>query len=82
MDERRLFLAASWRLGLTLPGMGEGKSWLGRRIQFWGRKTDVLTSPVCSVTRPERSDVGNYCSQARANSSGEIVNGLLVSCPA
>ena len=22
---------------LTLPKMGEGTSWLGRRIQFWGR---------------------------------------------
>ena len=66
---------------LTLPTMGEGAKWLGRRIQFWGRRTDVLTSPVCEVDRPMRIDIGNYCSQAKANASGEIMSGLLVSCP-
>ncbi|MCA9662188.1 MAG: hypothetical protein KC486_27870 [Myxococcales bacterium] len=54
---------------IQLPQMGDDPRWVGRRIQFWGRLADVVTSPVVEVGRPERWAVGNYISQAV---SGEI----------
>ena len=54
---------------IQLPQMGDAPRWVGRRIQFWGRLADVVTSPVVEVGRPERWAVGNYISQAV---SGEI----------
>ncbi|EDM76906.1 hypothetical protein PPSIR1_37494 [Plesiocystis pacifica SIR-1] len=53
---------------LQLPAVLDSASWVGRRIHFWGSATDVLTSPVVSVGRPERDEVYAYVSQARAGS--------------
>ncbi len=56
---------------LRLPRPGGGASWIGRRIQFWGRHSDVLTSPIVSVSRPELPELHAYCSQAK---HGEFVS--------
>ena len=67
---------------LSLPTVAESARWIGRRIQFWGRRTDVLTSPVVEVERPKRGLIGNYVSQARGGEIGANAgNDLLVSCP-
>ncbi|HFE45559.1 MAG TPA: hypothetical protein ENJ18_08695 [Nannocystis exedens] len=55
---------------IQVPPQGQDPRWLGRRIQFWGRLADIVTSPVVEVGRPERWAVENYVSQAR---SGELV---------
>lgn len=54
---------------VTLPPMGHDHHWLGRRLQFWGSGTDVLTSPVIEVGRPGRTCVDRYVSR---QSIGEI----------
>lgn len=54
---------------LQLPPLGADAEWIGRRLQFWGRATDVMTSPVTEVRRPELDAVGNYVSAVVA---GEI----------
>jgi hypothetical protein len=51
---------------LTVPPMGQGHRWIGHRLQFWGSNTDVLTSPVIDVFRPDREAVTVYVSQSRA----------------
>jgi hypothetical protein len=51
---------------LALPPLPESGAWVGQRIQFWGRLTDVLTSPVVAVGRPRLDEVPAYVSQARA----------------
>ena len=51
---------------LRLPTVAESAAWIGQRIQFWGRGTDVLTSPVLEVGRPPREEIVAYVSQARA----------------
>jgi hypothetical protein len=51
---------------LALPELPESSQWIGQRIQFWGRATDVLTSPVVAVGRPRLEEVPAYVSQARA----------------
>jgi hypothetical protein len=51
---------------LTIPDLRASSDWVGRRIQFWGRWSDVLTSPVVSVGRPTLDEVPCYVSQARA----------------
>ena len=68
---------------LTVPPIGLGKRWIGNRIQFWGRNTDVLTSPVLDVFRPQRDDVGDYISHARAGEFDRAIacEELLVSAP-
>ncbi len=53
---------------LFLPLEDQDRKCLGKRIQFWGRDTDVLTSAVVEITRPEKRDVGSYVSQACAGS--------------
>ena len=55
---------------IQVPPVGEDFGWIGRRIQFWGRLADVVTSPVTEVGRPERWAVAHYVSQER---SGEVV---------
>ena len=55
---------------LRLPPSGHEHAWLGRRIQFWGSRADVLTSTVQDVHRPPRDSVGSYISQYAA---GEIL---------
>ncbi len=56
---------------VQIPPMGQDRSWVGRRLQFWGRYADVLTSPVQGTARPERKFIDSYISQAV---SGEIVD--------
>jgi hypothetical protein len=51
---------------VTLPPRGHDHSWLGRRLQFFGLGTDVVTSPVIAVGRPDREVVEHYISQACA----------------
>jgi hypothetical protein len=51
---------------LAIPDDSDGASWIGQRIQFWGRNTDVVTSPVVAVGRPEIGEVFGYVSQARS----------------
>ena len=51
---------------LAIPETPDGETWIGQRIQFWGRATDVLTSPVVAVGRPKLEEVFGYVSQARA----------------
>jgi hypothetical protein len=51
---------------LALPNERSSSEWIGQRIQFWGRLSDVLTSPVVAVGRPTLAEVPSYISQARA----------------
>lgn len=51
---------------VALPELPDSSAWIGQRIQFWGRATDVLTSPVVGVGRPQLEEVVDYVSQARA----------------
>ncbi len=51
---------------VSLPPRGHDHSLVGRRLQFFGMGTDVVTSPVIAVGRPEREVVEHYISQARA----------------
>jgi hypothetical protein len=51
---------------LAVPEVEDSSAWIGQRIQFWGRATDVLTSPVVAVGRPRIEQVIDYVSQARA----------------
>jgi len=64
---------------LTIPDLPESADWIGQRIQFWGRKTDVLTSPVVAVGRPRLDAVPAYVSQARAGSIAGAATGRLQS---
>lgn len=57
---------------IQLPPVGADAEWLGRRLQFWGRAMDVMTSPVTEVMRPEREAVVHYVS---AVTTGEIASG-------
>ncbi len=56
---------------VQIPPMGADRSWIGRRLQFWGRYADVLTSPVQATARPERKLVDAYVSQAAAGEIGD-----------
>ncbi len=51
---------------IQIPPMGHDHEWVGRRLQFWGRNTDVVTSPVIDVGRPEREAVPRYISQEQS----------------
>ncbi len=51
---------------LALPELPSSCEWIGQRIQFWGQRTDVLTSPVVAVGRPRIEEIPAYVSQARA----------------
>lgn len=53
---------------LKLPPTGHDHVWLGQRIQFWGSNTDVVTSPVVAVGRPQRECLESYVSLASAGS--------------
>lgn len=64
---------------LQLPPLGEGRSWLGKRIQFWGSATDVLTSPVVAVGRPRIEEVPSYVSQARTGHIDDSPSEILLS---
>lgn len=55
---------------LRLPAIGNDDDWVGNRIQFWGTRMDVITSPVLDVDRPRRTCLDSYISRAIA---GEIV---------
>lgn len=51
---------------IQLPPIGHDHSWVGRRLQFWGRGTDVVTSPVLDVGRPEQDDILRYLSREQS----------------
>ena len=55
-------------------------AWIGQRIQFWGRATDVLTSPVVAVGRPRLEEVFDYVSQARAGLIHDSPSPKLLAC--
>jgi hypothetical protein len=55
---------------LRLPPVGKGTDWVGRRIQFWSSRMDVLTSPVMEVARPARDHLPAYVSHARCGNIG------------
>lgn len=68
---------------LKVPDAAAADRWIGRRLQFWGKHTDVLTSPIEQIGRPERIDVGAYCSQAKSGDLAHQATGeLQVSLPA
>jgi hypothetical protein len=58
----------------------DGSTWIGQSIQFWGRATDVLTSPVVAVGRPRLDEVFGYVSQARAGLIHENPRSKLEAC--
>lgn len=62
---------------LAIPESEDGRDWVGQRIQFWGRATDVVTSPVMAVGRPRVEEVIDYVSQARAGEIGSFPCGKL-----
>jgi hypothetical protein len=66
---------------LALPEVPESTHWIGQRIQFWGRATDVLTSPVVAVGRPGLDEIPAYVSQARAGVAGEGGSGFKAALP-
>lgn len=51
---------------VKLPPNGHDHHWIGRRIQFWGSGTDVVTSPVLRVSRPSLESVDWYISKVCA----------------
>jgi hypothetical protein len=53
---------------IELPPLGYDHCWFGRRIQFLGGGTDVVTSPVVAVGRPQRECLERYVSLATAGS--------------
>lgn len=62
---------------LAIPASEDGRDWVGQRIQFWGRATDVVTSPVLAVGRPRVEEVIDYVSQARAGEIGSFPSARL-----
>lgn len=64
---------------VALPEVDE-EAWIGQRIQFWGRATDVLTSPVVAIGRPRVDEVFGYVSQARAGQILDNPRGQLLAC--
>jgi hypothetical protein len=54
---------------VTLPPSGDEARWVGRRLQFIGNQTDVLTSPIVTVGRPPKPSLEHYVSLTRV---GEI----------
>lgn len=65
---------------LVLPDVPDSAEWIGQRIQFWGRATDVVTSPVVAVGRPRLEEVIDYVSQARAGLIYENPSSRLEAC--
>lgn len=51
---------------IHVPALGAENDFEGCRIQFWGSKVDVVTSPVREVVRPERRDTAVYVSAAKS----------------
>lgn len=47
---------------IQVPPMGHDHAWVGRRLQFWSRDKDVVTSPVVEVARPQRECLPRYVS--------------------
>jgi hypothetical protein len=65
---------------LAISEVEDGSTWIGQRIQFWGRATDVLTSPVVAIGRPRFDEVFGYVSQARAGLIHENPRSELEAC--
>lgn len=55
---------------VQIPPRGQDRTWIGRRLQFWGSRADVMTSPVVEVGRPQRPSLDRYISHV---CSGEIL---------
>jgi len=50
---------------IRAPAAKDSAQWIGRRLCFWGDRSDVLTSPVIDVDRPAAHDLVGYVSHAR-----------------
>lgn len=48
---------------IRIPPRGHDHAWVGRRLQFLGYDTDVLTTPVVEVARPPKTAPEHYISQ-------------------
>jgi len=61
---------------LEVPDLGhadrrcDANTWIGRRLEFFGRGEDLVTSPIEAIQRPPLHTVVHYVSHAR---SGTIV---------
>ncbi len=55
---------------VTVPAMGRDDAWLGERLKFFGNQTDVVTSPVVDVGRPDKASLEHYISLATAGAIG------------
>lgn len=62
--------AALRLLAVRAPARGADESWVGQRLQFFGNNTDVVTSPVEAVGRPQREVLDHYVSLAAAGTIG------------
>lgn len=52
---------------LSVPPRGEEENgWIGERLQFFGHDSDVVTSPVVEIKRPEKPSLDHYISLATA----------------
>jgi len=49
---------------VTIPENGKDSTWIGERLKFFGNHTDVVTSPVEEVGRPEKASLEHYISLA------------------
>jgi hypothetical protein len=58
---------------IELPPMGHDHHWVGRRLQFWSTRQDVVTSPVVDVARPEREVLPHYVSLERSGLIDTVV---------
>ena len=51
---------------ITVPPSGKDDTWIGERLKFFGNHTDVVTSPVEHVGRPDKGALEHYISLAAA----------------
>lgn len=59
--------AALRMTALEVPGVTEdGEAWVGRRLNFWGRGEDLVTSPLEAIERPALHTVVYYVSHTRS----------------
>ncbi len=47
---------------VTMPERGEDSTWIGSRLKFFGNDTDVVTSPVVQIGRPDKGALEHYIS--------------------
>lgn len=59
--------AALRMTALEVPEATEDeKTWVGRRLNFWGRDEDLVTSPLEAIERPALHTVVYYVSHMRS----------------